>query len=129
MNEPRGTQIERTRSADERAKRVYRERTRGQTFKAISAELGISTAWAREIFERGRDVIRSKNDPLNELSTRVRNVIREENCGQTPAEISRWFAAQSANYIRTIPNIGAGSREELRQWLVRHGQQPLKEIP
>ena len=124
----RPTQIDRTRAADERAMHVYRARKRGQSFKEISAELGVSTSWTREIYERGVNVLRGKDDPLNELSTRVRNVLRDNKCGQTPAEISQWFATKKKLYIRTIPHLGAGSREELSHWLVRHGQPPLKEV-
>jgi hypothetical protein len=107
---------------------VYRARQRGRSFKEISTELGVSTAWTREMYERGLKVLQGKDEPLNELSTRVRNVLRYNTCGQTPAEISQWFAAKSKRYIRTIVNFGASSREELSCWLVRHGQPPLKEL-
>jgi hypothetical protein len=122
------TQLEKTRLADERALRVYRARVRGQTFKAISTEFGVSTSWAKQMYERGLKVLRCKDDPLSELSTRVRNVLRDNQCGQTPEEISRWFASQQVNYVHSILNFGIGSRNELSHWLVQHGQPPLKEV-
>jgi hypothetical protein len=124
----RPTQIDRTRAADERAMQVYRARQRGQSFKEISIELGVSSSWVREMYERGLRVLQGKDEPLNELSGRVRNVLHNNKCGQTPAEISQWFATKTKRHIRTILNFGAGSREELSCWLVRHGQPPLKEV-
>jgi hypothetical protein len=122
----RPTQIDRTRAADERAIKVYQARQRGRSFRSISTELGVSASWTREMFKRGRRVLQGKDEPLNELSTRVRNVLCSNDCGNTPEEISRWFAAQSDKHIRILVNFGVGSRKELSQWLTRHGQQPLR---
>jgi len=123
----RPTQAELTRNADERAQQVYRAHARGLNFKKIGAEFGISRSRARQLTKRGQDLLRRKDNPLNELSTRVRNVLYDNKCGQTPEEISQWFAAQPLRHLRTIVNFGAGSQKELSCWLARHGQQPLKE--
>jgi hypothetical protein len=124
LGNDRPTQIELTLAADEYAARVYRARQRGQTLKQIGAVFGISIERARQLSERGQYVMQLNDDPINELSTRVRNVLHENKCGRTPVKVSQWFAAQPARYIRSIPNFGAGSRKELRDWLLRHKQRP-----
>jgi hypothetical protein len=126
----RPTQIDRTRTADERAVKVYQARVCGQTFKAISSEYGISTTWARELCERGRNVLELRNNgnPYSELSTRVRNMLVTYECGTTPIEISQWFSTQSERQISTMVTFGVVSRDELNAWLLRHGQKPIKGV-
>ena len=121
------TQQQITAAAEAYAKRTYLAHKRGRRIKDLGVKLDVSQSWVWELVSRGKKVVRREleNDPLNELSARVRNVIGNVGAEPTPEGVARRFAQFSPRELVTIPNFGAGSWTELSDWLVRHGQRPL----
>jgi hypothetical protein len=60
------------------------------------------------------------DDPIYELSTRIRNVLIVLDCRLTPGGIAERFVQLTPYEISRIPNLGAHSLLELHRWLVRH---------
>jgi hypothetical protein len=121
---------EKTVTADARARKVCEQRAAGQPMTMIAAHFGVTRSRAYQMYWRGLDLIARErsNDPINELSARVRNALNALGCSQTPAGVARHFRQMPKQQILRIPNMGIGSRVELSDWLVRHGQRPLPAV-
>jgi DNA-directed RNA polymerase alpha subunit len=65
------------------------------------------------------------HDPKHELSTRVRNALSDDGCELIPDAVANHF--KSLGQLRSVPNLGKKSIDELQVWLQRHGKKPICE--
>jgi DNA-binding transcriptional regulator YdaS (Cro superfamily) len=93
----------------------------GMSYAAIGKLHGISRSRVNQIVDWAKRKPKTRT-LADELTTRIRNALRNEGCQMTPADIAQRFTLRD---LKRVPNLGVTSIAELNAWLVRHGQEPI----
>lgn len=101
------------RRMEERGKAVIKMRDSGMSLRQVGKELGVSSTRASELEARARHMA-SRGDPFSKLSRRTQNCLEAEGIS-TIAELRK--AMESGRLDKSVPNLGAVSLAELREFL------------
>jgi hypothetical protein len=117
-----------------RAMQALGQRRKGARLSVIAAGLGVTSERARQLILKGVEIERRQksSDPWDELSTRVRNALRDDACPPSPAGVRAHYTSISYrshvygdNPLVGVPNIGERCIIEVQAWLARHGENPF----
>ena len=101
------------RRMEERGKAVIKMRDSGMSLRQVGKELGVSSTRVSGLEARARHMA-SRGDPFSKLSRRTQNCLEYEGIS-TIAELRK--AMESGRLDKRVPNLGAVSLAELREFL------------
>jgi predicted transcriptional regulator len=105
-----------------RARAIVFARRAGMSFPKIAEQHGITDARAQQIYKEALQAKKPRT-VADELTARIRNALAEDGCELTPEAVRKRYTEVD---IKRVPNIGALSLRQLNDWLIKHGQRPLR---